>query len=146
MRKMTEHDERPVCAARHSIFLSIVGKAQWILRARPDVLYAVKERSRCLSGPREIDFIAAKRLVKYLWHTRDLCMTISPRAGGPLTLESDSDSDWGGCLSTRCSTSGAMVWLCGGMVSAICRNQAVLAMSSPEAEYYAFSVAFAELR
>ena len=39
-----------------------------------------------------------------------------------------------------------MLWLCGAPITAICRYQTELAMSSPEAEDYACSVAFAEVR
>ena len=49
---------------------AIVGKVLSILRARPDVLYAIKELSKRLQGPREVDYVAAKRMVKYLlWHS-----------------------------------------------------------------------------
>ena len=48
----TEADEKPVDAARQRVFRAIVGKAQWIRRARPDVLYVVKELSRRLQVPR----------------------------------------------------------------------------------------------
>ena len=39
-----------------------------------------------------------------------------------------------------------MLWLCNALITALCRNQTVEAMSSPEAEYYACSVAFAEVK
>ena len=78
IKKLLDGDEKLLDATRHSTYRSIVGKAQWILRVRVDLLYAVKELSRRLSAPREVDLIAAKRLVKYLWHTRGLCMTIVP--------------------------------------------------------------------
>ena len=59
-RHPTEADEKPVDATRVRVYSAIVGKAQWILRARPDLLYAVKELSRQLQGPREVDYVAAK--------------------------------------------------------------------------------------
>ncbi len=150
MKHLTEHDEKLLDPARHSLFRSIVGKAQWILRTRPDLLYSVKELSRQLCSPREVDMVAAKRMVKYLWHTRDFVMGINPQAAlwqlFTLKLDSASDSDWAGCQATRCSTSGVMLWLCGALVTALCRTQTVKALSSPEAEYYACSIAFAEAK
>ena len=80
-RHPTEADEKPVDAARQRVFRAVVGKAQWILRARPDVLYAVKDLSRRLEGPREVDYVAAKRLVKYLYGTRDTALVLRPRKG-----------------------------------------------------------------
>ena len=53
------------------MFRATVGNAQRILGARPDVLYAVKELSRRRQGPREVDYEAAKRMVKYVYGTRD---------------------------------------------------------------------------
>ena len=106
-----------------------MGKAQWILRARPDVLCAVKELSGRLQGSREVDYVAAKRLVKYLHGTRDTALQIRPRKG-TLRLDSASDSDWAGCPTTRKSSSGAMVWLSGELVSSLCRTQGLIATRS----------------
>ena len=49
-KQPTEAEEKPVDETRQRVFRAIVGKAQWILSARPDVLYAVKELSRRLQG------------------------------------------------------------------------------------------------
>ena len=141
---LTEQEERPVDADRHSILRGIVGRAQWILRVRPDVLYAVKEMSGWLQGPREVDYMTARRLVKYLMSTREMAMTIVPEASREWKVTSSSDSDWAGCMASRRSTSAALVRLNGAVVSALCRNQTVLAMSSSEAECYACCVALAK--
>ena len=90
----TPHDTRNPTRAtdRQRVFRAIVEKAQWILRARRDVLYAVKELSRRLQGPREVDYVAAKRLVKYLHGTRDTALQLKPRKG-TMRLDSASHSD-----------------------------------------------------
>ena len=102
-RQPTEAEEKPV-DERQRVFRAFLGKAQWILRARIDVLYAVKELSRRLPGPREVDNVAAKRMVKYLYGTRDTVLQLMPRKG-TLRLDSASDSDWDRCPSTRKSHS-----------------------------------------
>ena len=89
---------------RQQVFRAIVGKAQWILRARPDVLHAIKELSRRLQGPREVDDVAAKRMVKYLYGTRDTALQPRPRKE-PLRLDML-----------------AMVWLSGALVSSFCKS------------------------
>ena len=127
-RHPTEADEKPVDAARQRVFRAIVGKAQWILRARPDVLRAVKELNR-RQGSREVEYVAAKRLVKYLYGTRDTALELQPRKG-TLHLYSASDSDWAGCPTTRRSSSGAVVWLNGALVSSLRRTQGLIALSS----------------
>ena len=93
-RDPTEADEKLVGAARQRVFRAFVDKAQRILRARPDVLYAVKELSRRTHGPREVDHVAAKRMVKYCYGTRDIALELQPRKD-PLHLDSASDSECG---------------------------------------------------
>ena len=127
----------------HSMFRAIVGKVQWIVRVRPDVLYATKELSKRLVSPRVADMSAAKRLVKYLFHSRHLGLHLQATRG-PMVLRTVSDSDWAGCRETRYSTSGYMAWLNGVLVSSTCKTQTVIALSSGEAEYYAVSGAMAE--
>ena len=80
-RHPTEADEELVDAARQRVFRAIVDKAQWILRARSDVLHAIKELSRRLHGPREVDHVAAKRKVKCLFYTRGIALELQPRKG-----------------------------------------------------------------
>ena len=108
VRQPTEAEEKPVDETRQRVFQAIVGKAQWILRARLDVLYAVKELSRRMQGPREVDHVAAKRMAKYFCGTRDTVLQITPRKG-TLRLDSASDSDWARWPTSRKSSSGAMV-------------------------------------
>ena len=55
-----------------------------------------------------------------------------------------SDSDHAGCIRTRKSTSGAVVVLGRAQVRSLCRGQAVIALSSGEAEYYSLVTACSE--
>ena len=135
-RQPTEAKEKPVIKTRQRVFRAIVGKAQWILRARADVLYAVKELSRRLQRPRGVDHVAAKKIVEYLYVTRETV----------LQLDSAFDSDWAGLPTSRKSSSGAMVWLNGALVSSLCKTQGLIALSSPETEYHACTVGVAEAK
>jgi hypothetical protein len=103
--------------------------------------YAAKELSRWFQAPREIDHIAAARLVKFSTHPRGAGVIITPEQGRDWKVSRSSDSDRVGCGAPRRSTSGAPVRLNGVAVSAVRRYQTVLAMSSPEAELYARRVA-----
>ena len=51
-------------------------------------------------------------------------------------IESWSDTDHAGCIRTRKSLSGCALMLGGSTVSTYCKGQAVIALSSGEAEYY----------
>ena len=64
-----------------------------------------------------------------------------------LRLDGASDRDWAGCPTARKSSSGAVVvWLNGALVSSLCKTQGLIALSSPEAEYYACTVGVAEAK
>ncbi len=55
-----------------------------------------------------------------------------------------SDADWGGDLDDRHSTTGNLFLLAGGAVSWLSKKQAVVALSTIEAEYVALSLAAQE--
>ena len=125
-----------------SMMGAVHGKAQWILRAG-QTCCVPSRRSPGGCSDREADHVAAKRLVKYLHGTRDTALELQPRKG-TLRLHIASDSDWAGCPTTRKSSSGALVWLSGALVSSLWRTQGLIALSSPDAEYYACTVGVAE--
>ena len=81
--------------------------------------------------------------MKYLYGTRDTALQLRPHKG-TLRLDSASDSYLAGCPSTRKSSSRALVWLNGALVSSLCKTQGLIALSSPEAEYCACTVGVAE--
>ena len=55
-----------------------------------------------------------------------------------------SDADWGGDLDDRHSTTGNVFLLAGGAISWVSKKQAVVALSTSEAEYVALSLAAQE--
>lgn len=63
---------------------------------------------------------------------------------GILKLIGYSDSDWAGDHADRKSTSGFIFMLNGGLISYASKKQAVVALSSTEAEYVALSLAARE--
>ena len=65
--------------------------------------------------------------------------------GCGLNMEAYTDSDFGACLDTRHSVSGAVVMLAKGAANWHSRMQAVTASSTSEAEYVALSEAVKEV-
>ena len=65
---------------------------------------------------------------------------------GPLQVEGFADSDWGGEVKTRRSTSGGAISLWGCALHTWSRTQACVALSSAEAEYYSIALAVVEGR
>lgn len=119
-----------------SQYRSVVGAVMYIaVTARPDIASAASILGRKFSAPTEIDWTAAKRVVRYLKATKDWRLKLGGE-GGKL-LEAYSDSDWAGDLDTRKSTTGFVVFYAGGAVSWASRRQNCVSLSSMEAEYVA---------
>ena len=62
----------------------------------------------------------------------------------PCQLETFSDTDWAGCRSTRRSTTGGYTVAGYHLIKMWCKTQAVVALSSAEAELYGLVRASAE--
>ncbi|KJZ70562.1 hypothetical protein HIM_10030 [Hirsutella minnesotensis 3608] len=103
-----------------------------MLGTRPDIAYAVSYCSRFLAKPTEAHRTAAKRIMRYLKATIDLCLVYE---GEIEPLTGFTDSDWAGDRDTRRSTSGYVFNLGSGAISWSSKRQSSTALSSCEAEY-----------
>ena len=83
-----------------------------------------------------------KRVLRYISGTRNVGLTFGSVQNTSVT--GYSDADWGGCKTTRKSTSGFVYLMAGGAVSWRSRKQTVTATSSCEAEYIATCTASKE--
>jgi hypothetical protein len=110
--------------------------------SRPDIANALSKLSAFLQDPTETHLRAARRVLRYLLQTRNLSLCY----GGAsfLYLMGYNDSDWGGDLNDRKSTTGYVFTLNGGPVSWTARKQTTVATSTMEAEYMAISDASRE--
>ena len=130
-----EEGLREVTAEYHTAFRQIVGKGQFILPRRADTSFALKELGRRLAAPRWVDWQAAVRLVRYLWHTKDVVQRIYGDKSKTDNLTGYSDTDWAGCQETsKSSGCGSLFWA-GGLIHFHSRTQGYQTLSSPEAEY-----------
>ena len=83
-----------------------------------------------------------KRILRYVQQTKSYGLRF--KRGDSIQMGGYCDSDWGGCLMTRRSTSGYVFLLGGAAVSWSSKRQTSVAMSSCEAEYMAASHAAKE--
>ena len=125
-------------------FSSIIGSLLWIARmTRPDITFPVLVLASFTKNFTEQHVIAAKRILRYLKGTRDLCRTINCVLSHPISypiilpIVSMSDSDWGGDLRTRRSHSGGITLLFKSYVCSTCRKQDFVTLSTCEAELVA---------
>lgn len=111
--------------------------------SRPDIAYAVGLASRKLENPSREDFVALKRILRYLKGTADHGLTYQP--GYELDIVSYSDADHGGDLQTSRSTTGVVCLHAGAAVSWLSQKQPSVAISTTESEIVAASEAAREI-
>ena len=126
-----------------NLYRRLIGKLNYLaVWTRPDITFAVSQLSRFLSCPETIHWNAAKRIVRYLAASVDLNLVFK---ANNLEISGYSDADWAGCIDTRKSTSGYVVFIGDCLVSWKSKIQPTVALSSMEAEYYALSLLVQEL-
>ncbi|KAK3248576.1 hypothetical protein CYMTET_41961 [Cymbomonas tetramitiformis] len=137
-------------------FRGLLGQLQWIARcSRPDIMAAVSALSRfCASyGPEH--FVALKQVVRYLKGTMGYELVLRatssvPRglglACGALPMCIYTDADYAGCKTTRKSTSGIAVYLCGSLLIFSSIMQRCVSLSTTEAEIIAMSEGAREIK
>jgi hypothetical protein len=135
--KIEEQDEFDA-----SKYRTLVGSLLYVANCtRPDIAYAVGLLCRFMSKPGKEHWNAAISVVKYLSGTKTLGLCYKK---GAFTLTGYCDSDLGGAIPERKSTSGYAFLLGGACVSWSSRLQSVVALSTAEAEYMAAAMATKE--
>ena len=117
------------------MYRALVARANYMAQDRADIGFAVKELCRHMANPRKSDFDKLKRLGRYLINKSRVVAYFAYQEQ-PEALDVYVDTDHGGCLATRKSTSGGIVMLGTHCLQAWSVNQQVIALSSGEAEYY----------
>lgn len=123
-------------------YQSLVGCLNYLAcNTRPDISHAVSVLSQFNSCYGEIHFKSAKRVLRYLKGTSNLCLTF--RKSGDLELRGYVDADWGGALDRK-SFTGLIFKLGKNIVSWESKKQATVSLSSTESEYVGLSQASKE--
>ncbi len=119
-------------------FRALTARANYLAQDRPESQYAIKEIARRMSSPRQSDWTLLKRMGRYL--------VGAPRAvfkyfwqQAPRLLDVFVDSDWAGCKGSCRSTSGGAMKIGYHTLKTWSTTQAVVALSSGEAELYALT-------
>ena len=112
-----------------------IGSVLWpVVVSRPDAAYAVGILSQFMQNPGQIHWEALKRVIRYLGSTKGLWLTFGGKS--EKVLKGFCDADWAS-QKHRHSISGFSFHYGVGAVSWSSKKQAVIALSSTEAEYIA---------
>ena len=99
------------------------------------MLRTVRELAKGLKEPTQYHWGLLKRAGRYLKGMPRLVQLI-PHQEFFASVQGWSDTDHAGCVRTRKSTTGTVVQLGKAVIKATAKGQAVIALSSGEAEYY----------
>jgi hypothetical protein len=135
-----------------TLYRSLIGSIGYAaVTVRFDVSYALSVLSRHLSRPNARLIAAAKRIVKYLVHTKDLGITWSiseqdKESGFANVLFAAVDASFAMCKLTRRSHFGYTTFLNNGLVSWKSKLQSIVTLSSAESENVALCDLTCEVR
>ena len=116
-------------------YCAVVGKCMYLSTCtRPDISYAVRELARFMSNYSEKHFEAAKHLLRYLQGTRSRGLVYGNTPSTYPIFRAFADSDWAMSEGRR-SVSGFVIECGGAPVAWSSKQQAIVALSSCEAEY-----------
>ena len=124
--------------ANPQVYMEAVGSLIYLATCtRPDITYAVSMVARHMKEPSVQDWIAVKRIFRYLQGTRKLGLYFNGNLGGNCNINAYSDADWAGdAFSQRRSRTGYAIYLGGCLISWYSKLLPGLnAMSTVEAEY-----------
>ena len=107
----------------------------YLSQDRPDLLVLGKELAKGLKKPTQAHFQMLKRGVRYL-RSHPRLVHLFANQDKFTQLEVWVDADHAGCIRSRKSTTGTVLRLGKNTIRTTCKSQAVIALSSGEAEYY----------
>jgi hypothetical protein len=152
-----EHKSEKLNENEHKNYRALVGALMYMAnQTRPDIMYAVGMLSRRLSAPTQADWIAGRRVLRYLigtytlglrYRRKNRAQSQPAHRDGKYTFQitAYSDADWAMSMDDRKSTSGYVLYVNDNVVLWGSRKQDCVALSSAESEYVAESEATKEM-
>ena len=110
-------------------------RAQYLSTDRPEIQVQCRDLARKMQQPSDLDEMGLKRLARFLGVQPRLVWVFKWQKR-VTRIETWCDTDHAGCIRTRKSVSGCALMLGVSTVCTYCKGQAVIALSSGEAEYY----------
>ncbi|CAM0876884.1 unnamed protein product [Alopecurus aequalis] len=136
--KLSKNSTAPATDA--TMYKSIVGSLRYLVHTRPDLTFAVGFVSRFMQAPTQEHLAAVKQILRYIGGSMGLGCRYERSSGEP-RLVGYSDSDLGGDVDSRKSTSGTLFFLGRSPVTWQSQKQKIVALSTCESEYVASATA-----
>jgi len=96
-------------------FRQLIGSLLYLTASRPDIMFSVCLCAKFQAKPKESDYVAAKRILKYMKGTIEVGIWYPSEVS--LNLVGYFDSDFAGCKVDRKSTSGTCHLLGSSLIS-----------------------------
>ena len=132
-KDLPEQSETPMSKSEAALFRRGAAQLNYLAQDRLDLSYASKEVARHMARPTLGAEAHLRRVVRYLRRYPRWVVTYEWQ-GAPGGVTAFTDSDWGGCVRTRRSTSGGALLHGNHLVVHYSRTQQLIALSSAEAE------------
>uniref|UniRef100_A0ABD2X5Q2 Reverse transcriptase Ty1/copia-type domain-containing protein n=1 Tax=Trichogramma kaykai TaxID=54128 RepID=A0ABD2X5Q2_9HYME len=135
-------DEPQVVSVENHSYRALIGSLLYLASTvRPDISYAVNVLSRHQINPTELEWTMAKRVCRYLKHTKHIGLRFTGKTAG---LEGYLDARYADCKGSL-TTSGYIIKLFGDPIAWKTRKVNLVSLSTCESEYVAMSIACQEL-
>ena len=113
-----------------------IGSLMYLMvSTRPDIASSIQVFAKYMQNPGVEHWEGVKRVFRYLKSTMKMCVRYE--RGHSSQVSGFCDSDYAGDVDTMRSTAGYIFLLAGGAISWSSKRQAIVALSSTEAEYMA---------
>ena len=146
-----KNDDEKLAAAKLP-FQALVGGLIYVTKTRPDVAYQISDVARFMSKWGVEHFKAALRILRYLYCTRDVCLSIMPDERD-MIVSCYVDANWGDDRDSGemvddkwKSQYGYAIYVNNCLISWCSKRQHSRSLSSMEAEYMAASEASKEVK
>ena len=104
---------------------------------RIELQFASKELTRSMAEPTTADAEALKRCIRFLFKYRRCVRSFERQEIVPKQITCYTNSNFAGCLQSRKSTSSCKIFYGKHLLNSTSTTQAVVSLSSAEAEFYA---------
>jgi transposase InsO family protein len=139
-------DNTLVDAIDKSLYAVMAGCVVWLsITCRPDLSYPATILTRVQHAPTQEAMNMARRVLNYAAETHSFALVLSNKFPTDL-IHAYADADYAGCVVTRRSTSGYVVYLYDSPISWASRRQGSVATSTTATEYIAMSETAAEVQ